>query len=205
MPVPKKSKFDISSIDVNKLIASLGDVAYLIGDHIQETLSIALNGLNKGIMPKNVLNLPPDTVEQIYTKAYNFYNQGKYKEASIIFQLLILLDPTVPKYMLGSAACLHRMELYEKAAQVYLLTAALDPENPLLHFHASDCYMKLHAPELALLELKNTIACAKDKQEFQIVKERAMMMLETVQAQIQARKEEKNTEAEDKGGAEPIS
>ena len=181
-------------------MASLGDVSYLIGDHIKETLFMLFEGLKKGVMPNNALNLSSDTTEQIYTKAYNFYNLGKYKEASIIFQLLILLDPKVPKYTIGSAACLHRMELYDKAAQVYMLAASIDPENPLPHFHASDCYIKLKSPDLALLELKSTIACAKDKPEFQIVKERALMMLETVQAEIEARKDEKKGEE-----SEPIS
>jgi type III secretion system low calcium response chaperone LcrH/SycD len=200
--MPKKKPVDVSSINFTKLMASLGNITYLIGDHIKDTLRAAYEGAKKGIAPKQAVNLSEQSIESIYAKAYAFYNQGKYKEANFVFQALMLLDPTQPKHVLGCAACLHRMEFYDKAAELYLLCSSLDPENPLPHFHASDCYIKLKNPDLAAFELKNTIECAKDKSEFAIIKERALMTLETVQAEIAARggKEEVDT-----GQSEPIS
>src|SRR5437868_5495788 len=82
---------DYSSVDFDKLMASLGDVSYLIGDHIKETLTTLFEGFKRGVTPKQALNISPQSVEQLYTQAYTLYNQGNYKKAIILFQILMLI------------------------------------------------------------------------------------------------------------------
>ncbi len=199
---------DYSQMDVSKLMGALGDVPNLIGEQVQGTLTTIFEGLKKGVMPKQAFHIPDGAVDSIYTQAYNMYNQGKYKEATYLFQILMLLDPGVSKHVMGCAACLHRQGLYDKAAQIYALCATLDVDNPMPHFHAADCYIKLQAPELAIVCLKSVISCAKEKEEHKVVKERAMMMLETVEAEVKARREgtsEVPSREEDPASPEPIA
>src|SRR5260221_14564233 len=110
--------------------------------------------MKKGVMPKAALRIGDDTMEEIYTQAYNLYNQGRYKEASYIFRMLMMLDFTTPKYILGLAASLHRMKDYQNASNLYMLCAALDPKNPMPHYHSADCYLQIDAMELAILALQ---------------------------------------------------
>ena len=100
----------------------LTKAAQLLGTPSRETVeALITGGAEKGLMPKQALNIGDDTMEAIYSQGYNLYNQGKYKDASYIFRLLMLLDYLTPKYILGLAACLHRLKDFKNAANVYLL------------------------------------------------------------------------------------
>ncbi|MBS0634627.1 MAG: SycD/LcrH family type III secretion system chaperone, partial [Verrucomicrobia bacterium] len=127
--------------------------------------------LKKGIMPKQALQISDDTMEAIYTQAYTLYNQSKYRDASYIFRLLMLLDFTTPKYVLGLAACAHRVQDFTNAANLYFLCAALDPDNPIPHFHATDCYLQLGAKAIASYSLQLAIEAAGEQPQYQTIKQ----------------------------------
>jgi len=184
--MPKGETPDFSKLNPMKLATSFGAAGDAAASQIKETLGMMYQALERGIVPKQALNIGDDTVEGLYTQAYMLYNQGKYQDAQYLFLALMMLDPKQPKHMLGSAACLHRMGKFEKAAQVYMLITTIDPENPLPHFHAADCYIKLKALPLADMCLKSAIKCCGEKKDFAVVKERALLMLKAVDSEIQA-------------------
>ncbi len=140
--------------------------------------------LKKGIMPKQALQISDDTMEAIYTQAYTLYNQGKFREASFIFRLLMLLDFTTPKYILGLAACAHRLKDFTNAANLYFLCAALDPRNPLPHFHSTDCYVQLGAIAIAAYSLQLAIETAGEQPQYESIKQRAEIMKEALDKQL---------------------
>lgn len=148
---------------------------------VKQIMEVALK---KGIMPKQALQISDDTMEAIYTQAYTLYNQAKYRDASYIFRLLMLLDFTTPKYVLGLAACAHRMQEYTNAANLYFLCAALDPTNPLPHFHATDCYIQLKAIAIAAYSLQLAIEAAGVQPQFESIKKRAELMKEALDKQL---------------------
>ena len=151
----------------------------------KETMKAILFGAaNKGILPKHALRLGDDTMEAIYSQAYTLYNQGKYKEASYIFRLLMLLDYVTAKYILGLAACLHRMKDFKNAANIYLLCSTLDSTNPLPHYHSADCYLQLGYPEMAAFSLGLVLEMAKDQPQYAIIKERSRLMKEKLDAEL---------------------
>lgn len=171
-------------------------------DTVKAMLSQALGS---GIMPKQVLKFSDQTMEAIYGQAYNLYNQGKYKDASYIFRLLMMLDYLNSKYSLGLAACLHRMKDYKQAANVYLMCGMLDPKNPIPHYHAADCYIQLNAPLLAVFALDMCINAAKDQPQYDTIKQRAELMKEALDKQVLNTKgpeikEEKQTAPKKKKG-----
>ncbi len=183
--MPKGEEVDISAI--RKGIHEAGErTSETIGAQLRETLNMMYEAIKKGIQPKQMLKIGDETLEGIYTQAYLFYNKGDFKDAAYLFVILMMLDPMEPKYALGSGACLHRLGKYEKAAQVYLLSSSRDPQNPLPHFHAADCYIKLKALPLADMCLKNAINCCGDKKEYELIKERATLMLQAVSEELDA-------------------
>jgi type III secretion system low calcium response chaperone LcrH/SycD len=188
---------------VGEKIASLFSAA---GGPAKETITALLSqALGKGVMPKHALQLGDDTMEAIYSQGYTLYNQGRYKEASYIFRLLMLLDYATPKYPLGLAACLHRQKDYKNAANIYLLSGTLDATNPLPHYHAADCYMQLNYISMALFSLRMAVEAAGTQPQYAVVKERASLMKEALTKQFQeelkkevaeAKKEEEEEEKE---------
>lgn len=113
--------------------------------------------INKGIPAKDVLQMPPEMIETLYSHAYNMYNQGKYDEAEHLFRFLMLLDPQEAKYAFGQAAVVHMKKDFEQAAKMYYLVTMLNPDDPMPHYHASDCYMQLRDLGSALLSLEYAI------------------------------------------------
>ncbi len=160
---------------------------------VKQIMEVALK---KGIMPKQALQISDDTMEAIYTQAYTLYNQSKYRDASYIFRLLMLLDFTTPKYVLGLAACAHRLQDFTNAANLYFLCAALEPTNPMPHFHATDCYMQLGANEIASYSLQLAIETAGDQPQYQAIKQRAELMKEALDKQLEVREEAQVTKTE---------
>lgn len=179
------SEYD--AMDQEKIQSTLQKINFAAGKKAEDTLKEVLeSALKKGIMPKTAMKIDDQTMEAVYTQAYNLYNQGKYKEASYLFRFLMLLDFTTPKYILGLAACAHRQKEYTNAANLYLLCAALDPKNPLPHFHSADCYIQLNAPAIASFSLGMAIRAAGDQAQYAIIKERAMLMQKALDQQIEA-------------------
>jgi type III secretion system low calcium response chaperone LcrH/SycD len=152
------------------------------GDMKQTLTMLTDRVFNKGMRPKVALNLSDNVMEGIYTHAYNFYNRGLYKEAIHIFRLLTLLDPLETKFLIGLAACLHMQKKYEQALQIYLMAGFMKPANPIPFYHASDCYIHMDAPMEAVFVLEKAVEEAGDQPAFQAIKERSILMIESIKA-----------------------
>ncbi len=183
----KQFEKEIENIDTGKVAEKINEATGLAAMPAKETITALLTeAMNKGVMPKHALHLGDEAMEAIYGQGYNLYNQGRYKEASYIFRLLMLLDYMTPKYALGLAASLHRLKDYNTAANVYLLCGTLDTSNPLPHYHAADCYLQLQLPVMAVFSLDLAISAAGDQPQYAIIKERAMLMRDTLDKQLKA-------------------
>lgn len=177
-----------ATLDAEAMEKKVKSITALAGGPTKDTVSALLTAaFEKGVMPKNALKLGDDTMEAIYGQAYNLYNQGRYKEASYIFRLLMLLDYMTPKYTLGLAASFHRLKDFKNAANVYLLCGTIDPTNPLPHYHAADCYLQLKVPEMAIFSLGLAINAAGEQPQYAVVKERASLMKEGLNKEIEER------------------
>ena len=146
--------------------------------------TLASNMFEQGLLPKDAMGLSDDMVEGLYSFAYRLYNTGKYDQAVQLFRLLILLNPTSAKFMLGLAACFHMQKEYEIAATSYILCTLVDPKNPLPYYHASDCYMQLEKPDLAIAALEACLKKMEGKEEFSAIRDRVQLALDTFQEKV---------------------
>lgn len=140
----------------------------------------------QGIPPKEAMGISNQVLEGIYAQAYRLYNTGKYTEAVHLFRLLLMLDPTEFKYMLGLAACFHMLKEYKNAIQAYTMCAILDPQSPIPHYHSADCFIQMKDFLSAMLCLELTLKRAAEKPEYAKIKERAQMSLESIKKQQQS-------------------
>lgn len=143
--------------------------------------------MQKAYLPKDLLGLSDQMVEGIYGQAYRLYQTGRYNDASQLFRLLIMINSTDPKFTLGLGACLHMLKDYKAAAGVYALCAVIDPDNPLPHYHASDCFLQMNDKPSALISLELAIKRAGEKPEYQKLKDRALLTVENLKKEIEKR------------------
>lgn len=142
--------------------------------------------LEQGMTPKDAIGLSSGYLENVYAQAYRLYNTGKYAEATHLFRILIMLNAMEPKYILGLAACFHMLKEYFNAIQTYTMCSALDPQNPIPHYHSSDCFIQMKEYLSAMICLELAIERAGDKPEYAKMKERAQLSLESLKKQAAA-------------------
>ncbi|MGA8164354.1 MAG: SycD/LcrH family type III secretion system chaperone [Waddliaceae bacterium] len=138
------------------------------------------DALVKGVMPQNLLGMSDAMVEGLYSQAYRLYNTGKYKDASQLFRMLVMINSTEAKYSMGLAACFHMMKEYNSAITTYALCGIIDPKSPIPHYHASDCYMQMKDPISAIISLEMAVKRAGEKPEYQSLKDRALMSIKNL-------------------------
>lgn len=154
--------------------AKIKDEMKKIVKHVGENVG------EKHMMPKDAMGFDDNTIEAIYSHGYRLYNAEKYGEAFTIFRTLMMLNPVEKKYLFGMAACLHRLHEYADAIKAYLINSVFDPENPVIFFHVADCYAHLGAMPFAQSALEDVLRLSQDKPAFQVLHERAKLMLESM-------------------------
>ncbi|WP_068467238.1 SycD/LcrH family type III secretion system chaperone [Candidatus Protochlamydia phocaeensis] len=136
-----------------------------------------------GMAPKDAMGINNNVLESVYAQAYRLYNTGKYIEATHLFRILIMMNVSEPKYVLGLAACFHMMKEYKNAIQTYTMCSAIDPNSPIPHYHSSDCFIQMKDYVSAMLCLQMAIDKAGNKPEYAKIKERAALSLESLKQQ----------------------
>ena len=144
------------------------------------------NITTKKMPPKEALGIGDDKIENVYAHAYQLYNSGKYTEAGYLFRLLMVLEPTEVKHYIGLAATMHMQKEFENAVRVYAIAGIVDPDNPIPYFHASDCYIQMRDKASAIIMLDMAVQKSKNKPEFQILKDRALLTIEGLKRDLLA-------------------
>lgn len=106
-------------------------------------------------------------MEELYEESFNHYQTNCYTDSATAFRWLVILNPFVVKHWMGLAASQQLLNQGEKALHSYAMAAFLDPENPMPHFHAHECYESLNNKEEAkkALDLAYTRCLANDEYE----------------------------------------
>lgn len=144
------------------------------------------------LFPKDALGLTPQTLEVIYQQGYQFFQNGKYPDALLIFDILRQMDITDPRYSFAIAACYHYSKDYLNAAANYLITQSMDPLNPFLSFHLYDCYKKAGHPISALQSIQEALILAEKSSEYASLKEKIQLEFDHFKEELKKSKELKN-------------
>jgi type III secretion system low calcium response chaperone LcrH/SycD len=169
--------------EIKKATEQLGST--LKKEKTEEFKAVAEKAVQGGAMPKDVMGLSEAMVEGIYGQAYRLYNTGKYKDASQLFRLLIMLNSTEAKYAMGLAACFHMQKDYKNAVSTYAICGVIDPHSPIPHYHASDCYIHMNDPASAIIALEMAVQRAGDAPAYQTLKDRALLTIESLKKELE--------------------
>lgn len=163
--------------------------AEAVGEEVGDQTSVKMEGmagemLQKGQIPKDLLGINEAMMEGIYGQAYRLYNTGKYRDACQLFRLLIMLNASESKYTMGLAACFHMLKEFRNAVGTYAICGMLDPENPIPHFHASDCYIQMGDMMAALIALQMAVKRSGNKEQYATLKDRALLTIQSLKKEI---------------------
>jgi type III secretion system low calcium response chaperone LcrH/SycD len=136
--------------------------------------------LNKGMVPQDAVGISDTTTENLYNRAYQLYQGGKYTDALHHFRTLILMRATDMRFAFGLASCFHMLKTYEQAAEAYINCTLVDAKDPLPFYHASDCYIQMDNSGAAALMLNMAISRAGDQKRYQELKKQALLALEAL-------------------------
>lgn len=142
-------------------------------------------------IPKNALGITDAMTESLYSQAYRLYNTGKYDDAIELFRILTMCDPTESKFAMGLAACFHLLKDFKSAVGTYMLCSMMEPENPVPHFHASDCYLKMNDKVSALIALEMAVTRAGEDPRYKALVDRATMTMDKIKLELNKGKKTK--------------
>lgn len=121
-------------------------------------------------------SLSEETREDIYLMGYNFYQNGKYNEATGCFSLLVLSDSKLPKYWMGLAASQQMNKKFQEALTSYAFAAELDKADPRPLFHTAECHYALRSTTEALDALNTAEKLANAKSDEQDLLSRILVL-----------------------------
>ena len=166
--------------DQHQIKKATEEIGASVGNAKSKEYQQMLQKAAQGSTPKDAMGLTDAMVEGIYGQAYRLYNTGKYKDASQLFRLLIMLNTTEPKYAMGLAACFHMLKEYRSAVDTYTIVSMVNPENPVPFFHASDCMIQMGDNASAIIALEMAIKRSGEKPEFRTLKDRALLTIQSL-------------------------
>jgi type III secretion system low calcium response chaperone LcrH/SycD len=114
------------------------------------------------ILPK----FSPESIDALYSTAYNLYEKGKYSEAVHFFRFLTMLKTFERKYWIGLGASQQMCKLYEDAVQSYEAAALMNHNDPYVHFHASECLFLLKKTDRAMDALNAAEIVARQEKKY---------------------------------------
>lgn len=125
-----------------------------------------------------LMGLPDSHLEAQYAHGYELYQEGQFEEATRAFTSLSILNPYEPKYWFALAAARHLAGDFAEALQAYLLSSAIDEENPNPLLQAARCANELGQPNETVELLDQAIAVGSGKVEYEMVMREARALRE---------------------------
>lgn len=150
----------------------------------QEHARLLVKIFEKGMTPKEAMNLSSQELGYLYSYAYSLFGAKKYKEAAELYKLLFILDPTYPDFATALGVCYHQLKDYQNALNAYMTAAVLDPTNPVPLFYAYDCFINVKERASAGIMLCNTIAKCGSDPKYAKIKERAQLLLDNLEKEL---------------------
>lgn len=129
---------------------------------------------------KDLKNMSEESMEAIYSVAYNLYKGGKYDESLKIFQFLCFYDHLNKKYFMGLGASQQMLKNYNGAIEIFTFVTVLDTEDPKPVIYLGDCYLAEGNNEKSMEYYVAAVKLAGEKDEYTQDKERAETMIENI-------------------------
>lgn len=119
---------------------SLNAVQTLMGLELDTILTHILDGRTIA----QIQGLNEAHLNAIYSVAESRMHSGEVEEAASLFQLLIILDPTIARHYTAFGACQQMLKKYEYALEMYAIAQVQDMSDPRVPQNAAMCCVFLN-------------------------------------------------------------
>ncbi|MBA3958674.1 MAG: hypothetical protein H0X51_09835 [Parachlamydiaceae bacterium] len=116
-----------------------------------ETLSKEPNGIQQ------MLGISDAALERFYTIGCKLLEERRWEDARDVFRFLTLLNPFVHNFWMGLGIGEQTSGNYEQAGIAYVMGEATDPDDPVVHANAYQCYLALGDTVLAERSFKRAL------------------------------------------------
>lgn len=148
-----------------------------------EQLSTMFKAAAKGATISDIANITPDTLEGIYSLAYNQYTAGNYKDAEVLFRTLCVYRHTEYRFWMGLGGSLQAQEKFREAIDAYSMAGvATALKNPEPFLFGATCYLKMGDRENAVASLKGLLTMGDDSPAQVSCRNRAQMLLHLLES-----------------------
>lgn len=160
-PSPHEEPFDgLEQLGVSKEVIDKIKNRNLLQKEIAEGASL-----------QEIFNFSDEAMDSFYKAARHLFEKQNYKEAADAFFFLTHLNPYVSTYWLGLGMSEHLGEDYHAALMAYSMTALLDTEDPLPHYHLGNCYKSIGDLENAAISYSRVLHLCSDSPQHLRLKE----------------------------------
>lgn len=166
---------------------------------LEEVVAKTLSGK---VSPQEAMGITDDVMELMYQAAYNMLQNGKYKDALNILNVLRTLDVAESRYTFAIAVCYYGMKEYLDAAANYLIFRQIQPLNPIGSYRLYECYVKANYPSSALFYLQEALILASMDTKYAVIKEKIRLEAEQYNVFLKKYYQEKYGSAKDQKGVE---
>lgn len=163
---------------------------------LKEKVELAVEKMARGNTTlKDAFGIDPEGMESFYYIGYSMFQKRNYPAARRAFELILQLDPFESRYYHALAATQHKQKDFFAAAQNYTMaftTSAIN--NPELHYHSADCYLKMDDLVSAIVSLGCCIEACDDRNDIhRQIKMRSTTLREVLIKNLAERESKKRT------------
>ncbi|WP_202147860.1 tetratricopeptide repeat protein [Escherichia coli] len=129
-----------------------------------EMIATLEKALGMGASLAELHGITTDTLESMYSIAFDFYQKEKLEEAELFFKFLCIYDFKNSNYLKGYAAVCQLQKKYEKALELYHMSLNMNNECDFsIIYHIGQCLMGLKKIESAMECFKVIIEYCEDE------------------------------------------
>lgn len=152
-------------------------------NYTEDEIKKISQGLLSGLTIADVTNTDQQTLDALYSLAYNLYMAQEYDKAETVFKALCTYKHNEEKYWMGFAGCRQALEKYAEAIDAYSIAGFAGAlQNPVPFFYAAKCFLKMGDRESTIGSLKSLLTMGDDNnQEHKMCKEKAAELLKLLE------------------------
>lgn len=139
-----------------------------------------------------------DLIEKLYAVGTALYDKAQFKEALKLFRELFLLDGFNYKVSFALGATAQQLGEWARAICYYAYAMANDPKAPEPFYFAAECSVQIFKDDAAAEFYKKAADLCGNDAKYKDLKERCLILFETLSKRVKEKKRPLRLEAETK-------
>lgn len=113
-----------------------------------------------------------DSLEVLYSLAFQFYQTGIYEKAEALFTKLTMSDPMEKRFWWGLASTHQVQRKFKHAVRAWAMVALHGLDDPMAHFHAGECLLSMGEREEGLKAMAKAKSDERLRERIEVIEKR---------------------------------